>query len=487
MDKLEFKNKKTKTIHERLLKNDKGNYQNFLNSSLPDLFYRGSNGINDSIKISFDSFQAIELYSRSNKKNIEKMFSNFVNLCEKGNKKYSLLRSMANENVEKIVEKVNDSYLALLTDFKIICNLKYISHVNMTLECMGPSLVKIIFNCTLTDFARYYYWMYACPNVPKELDIKRKIHFGKTTLNFIKTIGLQRKKNMLREHTIKIYKEISKYISSIAPGIFSNIYKKIPCTLIASYVAIPEYILTKNYSILIEQVDTSFFDNIINFNGNCERFVDNDSGNAFIPLKSDILSNDDIIMKYFGANSNLPSGMAWLNVIYFILRSQNTLIEMLKSAYYESDIYGKEIDIKQFKKKMRKISPLLKLIKSSYGSKVFSFDYLYETYNKYIYKIGDDYSIKFLDEYKKRIDYLLNSMEVEIASIKEIYYDNYNEINSKINIKLQWIAIFIAIITILQAFFQCQGNKRDNEIKHPHPQIEKDYSPIIINDANLTE
>jgi len=468
---LEFKNKRTEKLHKKLLRIDKGNYQKFLNNTLADFFEGGDNGKNDNIKIYFDCFQFIELYSRSNKKRIERIFAKFIDLCQTSDRKYTSLKNTADEIIQKIVDKVDHSFVTLLTDFNI--------QLTMSLDCIGPNLFKIIFNCWLSDFAKYKYWIYACPNVIKELEVIRKFQKGKNFLNFSKTAGIQRKRIMLRKHTHAIYKEINNYLSSIAPGIFISIYKKIPGTLIASYVVIPEFIVTKHYTVYLEQEQTKFFDSIITFDGSCERFVDNDSGNAFIPLMSDIMAEDDTVMKFFATNDSLPSGMAWVNIVYFLLHNQNMLIEILKNTHYENDIYGKTINIKEFKKKMRKIGPLLELIKSSYGSKIFSFEHHKEQYNKYTMILDEDLIIPFYDEFRGRIDNLLKTMETEIISVKEIYFDNYNEINNKINHQLQLIAIIMALFTFLQAFFQCQGI-RDNKKIEDHPPVNGNTSETVI-------
>jgi len=89
---------------------------------------------------------------------------------------------------------------------------------------------------------------------------------------------------MLMKHTRNIYKEINKYLSSIAPGIFTNVYKKIPCTMIALYETVPEFIITKNYAVYIDPERTSFFDAIITSGGQYDRYIDKNCGNTFIPL-----------------------------------------------------------------------------------------------------------------------------------------------------------------------------------------------------------
>jgi len=169
METFDFKNKKTEKLHKKLLKKDKGDFQQFLDSKLVDLFDGGYNGKNNDTTIKFDCFQAIELYSRANKKKIEKMFSKFVTLCNDNEGKYRRLKNDANENVQKIIDRVDHSYTAWLIDFRLKCNLKYVSFITMTLDCMGPNLFKLVFNCSLSDLAKYKYWLYACLNVQKEL------------------------------------------------------------------------------------------------------------------------------------------------------------------------------------------------------------------------------------------------------------------------------------------------------------------------------
>jgi len=457
MRKFDYKNNYTKKIHEKLIKTDKGEYQKYLYNTFSEYFDGGNNEILNNAKISFDCFQAIEVYSRTNKKKVEKIFSKLVKLCRNNVYKYSNLRNVANENIYKIIDRTDHSYIAKLIEFKINCELKYISYINLTLDCIGPNLFKFIFNCELTDFAKYKYWLYACPNVLTELEIKRELALGK--INISKITGNQRKRSMLKKHTHNIYNEINRYIASIAPGIFTNIYKKIPCTMSAVYDIQNEYIITESYVIYNELKRTNFFNNIHTFNRQNDRYINNDNGNTFIPIKYDIMPDDDILMMYYRTNNLLPSDMAWINIVYFLLHEQKNLIEMLKNEHYENDIYGKTIKIKDYKNKMRKIEPLLSLIKTSFNPDKFSFKDYYNTYNDYVMSFDDENKIYFYNEYKERIDYLLREIDKEVISIKEIYSSNYTEINTKLSRRLQWIAIFMALITVLQAFSQCQETK----------------------------
>jgi len=474
MNDLDFKNKMTEKLHKKLLKIDKGDYQNFLDKTINEIFDGGYNGIFNNTRITFDSFQAIEVYSRSNKKNIEKIFKNFMKLCKKNEKKYSNLKNAAAEYVYKIAEKIDYSYVGIITEFIINCNLKYISQITMSIDCSGSNLFKLIFNCRLTDFAKYKYWIYACPNVIRELEIKKEYHIGKQIINLIKTTGNQRKRQILHKHTHNIYKEINKYLSTIAPGIFSNIYKKIPSTMIATFDIIPEYLITKNYAVYINQKHSNFFDDVILSNNQYERFVMEEKGNSFITIKSDLMPNNDIIMKYFRKDISLPTDLAWINIIYYILHDQNHLIEMLKNDHYENHLYGKTINIKEYKKKMRKIEPLLRIINTSYNSEEYDLKYNYYRYNEFAMKFNKDNIIRFYDDYKKRIDYYLNKVEKEVILIKEIYFNNYTEVNSNINKKLLWISAVMAFIAIFQVWTQCQANIPANEFDRNMPTIEKE-------------
>ena len=63
MEDIDFKNEKTKRIHEKLLKNDKGNYQQYLYHRVSDFFDGGVNEKPNNTSITFDCFQATELYT----------------------------------------------------------------------------------------------------------------------------------------------------------------------------------------------------------------------------------------------------------------------------------------------------------------------------------------------------------------------------------------------------------------------------------------
>ena len=354
----------------------------------------------------------------------------------------------------------------------------------MVLDCMGPNLLKITYNCWLSDLARYKYWLLACPNVSKELEIKRQFRIFKQILNFYKITGNQRKRCVLQEHTNSVYKEINRYISSIAPGIFVNIFKKIPCTINISYYSLPEFIFTNNYVIFIEPYHTDFYNDIINSTGQCDRYIDKNWGNTFIPLKNGIMPDDDIIMKYFRTNAFLSDHKAWINIVHYIMYNQNKLIEMLKNDYYENDIFGKTLNIKEYKKKMSKIVPLLSLIKSSYGSETYSFISHDEQNNEYLMEIDKDLVVSFYSDYRKRIDFLLSNVEKEVITLKEIYISKSAELNSKINTRMLWIAVLMALLAVMQIFFQCQQSfntkqLNDNSNNNKNEYLDSDIEQII--------
>jgi hypothetical protein len=482
MEEFDFQNKYTKKIHMKFLKKDKDKYEKFIESLLMGSFFDdGDNEINRNMKIELDCFQVIELYTRSNIKKIEKMFYGFVRLIENRQTKYSKLRSEADKTIKTIIEKVDHSYMGVLNDFVINCNLQYIKYITMSINCVGPNLFRMIYNCYLTDFAMYKYWLLSCPKVNKLLEITPKYRFGKTILNFSVITGNQRKRDKIKIIEHNIYIEINKYIQKIAPGILTKIYKKIPCSLVASYEKNYELLVLKDYVIEIPIKKTSFFDTIIRAGGHNDRYIDKKYGNVFVPLNFEN-NNNDILMKQFRTNTYISpvQNLAWINIVYFLLYNQRLLIESMKNMQYENDIYGKNMNTSAFKKKLRKIIPTLELLKSSYESEKFYYENPIDNSIQYVLEFGNGKEMEYFSEYRKHIDILMNSLEKEIKNIKEVYLNNYNEINININKRLQWIAVFIALIALFQAYFQCSIKK---EGKNINDTVKYEYNETLCENS----
>jgi hypothetical protein len=466
MENFDFQNKYTERVHMKLLKKDKDNYEKYIHDiSEGNFFDDGDNDINQNMTIELDCFQAIELYTRTNSRKIKKMFYGFVRLAENNQIKYSRLKNEADKTIKTIIEKVDHSYIGILNDFIINCNLKYISHMTMSINCVGPNLFRMVYNYYLTDFARYKYWLLSCPNVKKSLRIIPKYRLGKTILNFIIMTGNQRKRNEVGKLEHKIYAEINKHIKKLAPGILTKIYRKIPCSLVASYETNLELFVLKDYVVEIPRKRTWFFDTLIMAGGHKDRYIDMNYGNIFVPLNFDNINND-IMMKQFRTNFFVSpiQNLAWINIVCYLLYNQRLLIESMKNIQYENDIYGKNMNVSIFKKKLRKIIPTLELLKSSYESEKFYYENPIDNTIKYILDLGQGNSLEYFSDYKKRIDVLTSSIEKEARNIKEMYLDNYSEINTNINKRLQWIAIVITLIALLQAFFQCSVKRDEKDV-----------------------
>ena len=139
------------------------------------------------------------------------------------------------------------------------------------------------------------------------------------------------------------------------------------------------------------------------------------------------------------------------------------------------------MDTNKFKEKLRKIIPTLELLKSSYESENFYYEKSLENSIKYFLDLGHEYEVEYFSDYRERIQYLMDFLEKEIKFIKEIYLDNYNEINASINKRLQWIAIVITLIALFQAFFQCSVS---NERKNINDEKKYEFNETICKDKN---
>ena len=87
------------------------------------------------------------------------------------------------------------------------------------------------------------------------------------------------------------------------------------------------------------------------------------------------------------------------------------------------------------------------------------------TLTKYVYDIYEK-NIDYIEEYKNKINYLFKRINSEMSIVKRIYEDRYAMNNDKKNITLQWAAIILTCVTILQPIIQCKIDTYNNIIEN---------------------
>lgn len=163
MDSFEFADSRTKRIHQKLSNQNAKEYGAYLEKIMNIPFDFGENRISNDLLISLDCFQAVEIYSRANKKKLRRIFANFIKLNAQKKEKYNSLIDDAEKSIRSLVDQTDLSYKTWMKDYRMSYNSKYLSTIDISLDSVGPSLFRIIYNFYLSDLARYKYWMRALP------------------------------------------------------------------------------------------------------------------------------------------------------------------------------------------------------------------------------------------------------------------------------------------------------------------------------------
>lgn len=344
------------------------------------------------------------------------------------------------------------------------------------MTAIGPSLFRIVFNCYPTDSVRYRYWQYATPNVKREIGFKRNIL--RTKLKVHRLASMQRKKQELNKIESKYYKSAYTILKRIAPGVFCNTLKELPSTLLLSYEQINYVFLIHNEKFYSKRESTNFYNCIIDSDANhSRRYIDSIYGNIFIPQAESGNIFNSIFMKHIrtGVHISPTQQISWLSILFSLLKAQHKKILSIRNIYYDIDINNKYQRLSKYKKQINRGESIWSLLKSSYDREKNDYIDRFDKIIDYIYSFND-YSISYYQEYIDRIDNVLADIEIQMAGLKELYKDRYEEQSARTNLNLQLFALILAIFTIGQTLYQCsnnQSNTKETEktesIKIEHP------------------
>lgn len=460
MEKFHFKNIRSQILNwfvKRKLSAD--DYNKLINQCINNFDDIFDNGLPNNYFYSPCAFQFQEMYSRGDNQAIKKLFTKLLHYSDKSN-----YRNNKND-IDKCIMDLQEgkyrfssrSFYNLIIKNKHIAN--YISEIKISVESVGDSFFKITFNCYFSDIYKYKLWLAATTNILPEIEYKFNLRNGITY--HIKS-GLQIKKESLLKLEKEAYINIKLFFKSIVAGIFWGIFKEFPCTLVSSLSRFSNIYIYGGYKFYDEKPDTSFFDAIIDSDSNHgERYISEKSFGIYVPVSGDTNNFCKMYMKHFHDGSIcIPTtdNLSWYSILYFLLYYQLKLLTNTKNQYFNYDIKGMKVNFIKAKKRINAIDSIILIVKSQYDYDMKQQNF---TLTKYVYDIYEK-KIDYIEEYKNKINYLFKRINSEMSIVNRIYEDRYAMNNDKKNITLQWAAIILTCVTILQPIIQCKIDTYNN-------------------------
>ena len=235
------------------------------------------------------AFQIQEMYSRGDNTEIENLFKRILHYSDK--KKYKTNKEDVNKTIFDLTHNhytfSSRIFPDLIIDSKKIK--KYFSKITISLEAVGDSFFKIVFNCYFNDKFYYKLWMASTTHFVPEVKLS---YSPKKSLIKYTTSALQTKKNVLANYEKESYFYLRKFINKITKGIFWNVLSDYPCTFVSSLKYIPNILFGGLQTNNIQA--TSFFDAVIDSTSkHVNRYVSHSGRSIFIPIS---LHNFSIIL-----------------------------------------------------------------------------------------------------------------------------------------------------------------------------------------------
>jgi hypothetical protein len=462
-----FFDKKSEKKHYSLLKKE-NHYKSFIDNFMQKRFDSEFNFIPSNNYISLLCFQSIEIYSRVDDVSIKKIFYKFAKLSSGDDKrKYSNLKKEADKVIESLI---NGKYIRsshVLREFTIkLKNNNIISYFNISLDSIGPSLYRINFNFFLNDVVRYEFWLAATGNFDSLLQIRSNLF--RAGYSFTNYNGNNRKSETLVKIQTDIRSEINKIIKQIAPGIFSKIYKNIPCVIIIEYDDVS--ILNKS-SVYNINDETDFSKIIINDDFKHDvHYNDYEFGNLYVPSVHDEFKSPSIYAKHFRNRCSIitpTNELFWINVIKSLYGIQFDLIRNIKNHYVFKSIHNSNDSFKKKRKKLNQLDAIIDLVGSGYEIEKEFISRRLESKIVYYDSMQRDKKTDYFANYIRSIDYTKEKINGLLPQLKSSYDARKDDINENVNIRFQIIAFILTIFTIFQTFYQCNQDTQKEKKELP--------------------
>ena len=455
-----FEDCKSEKCHKYFLKNDKnGEYVQFIKKiANTNPFELNDNSIPNGIRLNMRSVTAIEIYSRSNIKNIRKMFQRLYELARKNkDEKYRI------DDPEKIVKEIiygNTSLsFHMMYGFSIDVKDEILNNYVLSLAIIGPSLFKLEFTFFLSDDFVYHYWKTLVGQIDTKIKITKK-YFTRNKYAFSASGGKKQKSIELNRMHRDVTKKIERIIKNNCPGVFSQIYKFVPCIYnyqlddecfykaFTNYGPVPD---TKN------ELPSEFFSILKGHDGRSSTvYVQDSIGNIFIETGKltfpDLcIEHKRLLKRYTGL---IDDNIIWYSIVTSILTIHDNLIDEISNTYIEKTISGTSKSIRAKRKKLNQVNAVFKLITEAYDAEKEMLGSVYGIDDKkYFADIGEK-SIEYFNSKEKAIENMQQSIKKRIDELKDIYNELKDEINQKTNTSIQVLVAILAIITLLQTFIR---------------------------------
>jgi len=466
----EFYDLKTEVIHNKLLNDDqKKDYKDFVKQITEKHFLESeSNGIPKNRHLSLLCIQCIELYSRLDQKQIRQLFEKYAKYSSQTHpEKFNLLK----DDTEKIIDNlINGRYSRssnIMMNFDFTVNSPIVTNIKVSLDSIGAGFYKINYNIYLADSIRYEYWKIIVANFKTMLritknDFKQKYSFMTYNANY-------RKREALNAIQNRIKSEVNRIVKTYFSGIFIDIYQSVPMVLIlesetAKYVAntYGKSAIYYDDDILYED----FFRILLNNDQKHEQYYyDSVDGNIYIPSTYDHFDDTEVFAIHIRSSNSFSATneLFWLNTIKSLYGIQFDLMKNIKTHFIEKSIHNSYGSFKEKRKRLNQLDAIIQLLDSNYDIEKGYFSHRWDERIKYFSNSNFDKTSDYFEDYVKTIDYYKEKTKEILPELRESYDKRKDDLNEKSNTRLQWIAIIFTLVTIFQAFTQCNTSEKLKE------------------------
>ena len=465
----EFYNKRSERLYKYFYEKDTEFKQYFDSLKLKKYFY-STNKIQDNNYISLITFQAVEIYSSFNKKEIKNNFYRFAKLAAYHDKqKYTHLKKTADKIIANMVSKKYTRISDIMQDFDFEINQKVIKKISVVLDVIGSGLYKIGYNIYLQDNYNYKYWLLMVNNYPNLLEIKNIPLINKNKITFHKGDYLKTTHIVNYKKTIK--REINKFIKNVAPGVFTKLYKNIPIVIVINYEEQKYFTRIKNMLFednnLPEGENTSFKEILRNdsINDYHEFYYNRNCFDTYIPSKINNILKPIIFSKHIRKPKvHAPTNLLfWLEILTQLYKIQLNQIDDIQNNYIYNTIKNRFFGLSNARKNLYRTDALLRLLEGSYEIEKNNFEEPYSESFKYYLNDSDEFNEEYFAKSLVSINISKNKIRNIFPKISEIYDKKNQDNNNKSNVFFQIIAIILTIFIIAQTIYQCELPRKDED------------------------
>jgi hypothetical protein len=480
-----FFNKRSETIYNKLIKNDKtGQFVRYFDDLKRKRGFYSSNGIPDNCFLSLCAFQAIDFYLKYDKKQMRKIFNKFAKLASHNNEtKYIKLISETNKIVDEMLANKYTISSNTMHDFEFEVNQDVIKSIKIFLDVIGTGIYRMGYNIYLQDEYYYKYWQITTMDFKNLLEIKKAPLINKGKIVFHD--GNHRKSQELIKFQKMVKDNIYKFIKRIAPGLFVSLYKSIPIIMVLEIDLISYYTKIAGSMFKItnheKELNSSFWEIIRNdgLDGLHEFYYNRTYSDMYIPTLINDYNNPIIFSKHFrNPGAFTPTNLLFvLEILSIFYKSQLNISNNLKNKYLFSFIKSKTIFLSSSRKRLYKIDALIKLLNDAFNVEKCKFENPYDDKLKYYLNNSYEHEIEYFDSLINGIDYNSKVIDGYIPDLKDIYDKAQNDRNILSNTVFQIIGLILAIFMAMQTIQQCTNPKQENKEKNG---INNSGSSIIV-------